>query len=67
MTRFASEEVSREWQELQRESRERLGITEKSFGQKLGELTFEVFDMLMRLLLGLPPEDEEREQAQKSR
>jgi hypothetical protein len=61
---MSPEDVAKEWQELQRESRERLGINEKSFGEMLGELTFEVFDMLMRLLLGLPPEEEEKEKAQ---
>jgi hypothetical protein len=54
-------EIAKEWQEIQRESRERLGISEKSFGEILGELAFDVFDMMMRLLLGLPTKEEEEE------
>ena len=53
-------EIVQDWQEIQRESRERLGISEKGLGEILGELTFATFDMLMRLFLGLPPEDEEQ-------
>ena len=51
-------EIVQDWQEIQRESRVFLGTDEKSWGQILGEGTFAAFDMLMRLLLGLPPEDE---------
>ena len=53
-------EIVQDWQEIQRTSRERLGISEKSLGEMLGELTFATFDMLMRLFLGLPPEEEEQ-------
>jgi hypothetical protein len=53
--------IAKEWQEIQRESRERLRISEKSFSEILGELAFDVFDMMMRLLLGLPTKEEEEE------
>jgi hypothetical protein len=62
---MSPEETAREWQGLQREARERLGIDKKSFGEKLGDFTFELFDLMMRLLLGLPPEQEERKMRDK--
>ena len=32
----------------------------RKLGRILGEVAFDLFDLLMRLLLGLPPEDEEK-------
>ena len=54
-------EIARDWQEYQWEARERLGLSEKTFGELLGELAFELFDIIMRLLLGLPLEEDEEE------
>jgi len=54
-------ELATEWQEYQREARERLGISEKTFGEILAELAFGLFDLIMRLLLDIPLEDEEKE------
>jgi hypothetical protein len=52
-------EVVRDWQEYQREARERLGLTDKTLREAFADLAFELFDLVMRLLLGLPTAEEE--------
>jgi hypothetical protein len=54
-------EIARDWQEYQREARARVGLSEKSVWEALGDFAFELFDLMMRLLLGLPGVQEEKE------
>jgi hypothetical protein len=60
-------DIARDWQEYQKEARDRLGISEKSFGELLAELAFGAFDLIMHLLLDIPLEDEEKEEDQRGR
>jgi hypothetical protein len=52
-------ELARDWQEYQREARERMGLSEKTIGEKFGEMLFDVFDLLILLLRGSPIEEKE--------
>jgi hypothetical protein len=54
-------EIAKDWQEYQQEARERLGLSENSVWEMLGEFAVELFDLMMRLLLGLPGVQEEKE------
>jgi hypothetical protein len=50
-------EIARDWEFYQKEARERAGLSDKTFGEILGECVDNA--LYMRLLLGLPPEEED--------
>jgi hypothetical protein len=51
-------ELAADWQQTQRQMQEYAVTRPKTLGEIFAEITAELFALLMRLLLGLPPEEE---------